>query len=233
VKQSQSYREYMDYRANHKEKELREHFPAHIVRQYESLTAFKMHNLKDYRKYVDVYAAQLEHFGKTGEIYFKPFNILKKVYNDGLELIVDDNLSYREVNDDDCLHLPVGNEEEMNSSIEAVYDWFAHLEAENEEGIVIKPKQAFVKNLPPALKIRNNQYLVMIYGIDFQTNYQHYFDKRKIGRKLECSINDWMLNWEMLNVKYADIDRENYLMKNLVLDRIMGEQVEATLDIRL
>ena len=233
VKQSQPYREYMDYRANHSGKELKEHFSAHIIRQYESLTAFKVLDLTEYRKYVDIYAVQLGHFGKTGNIFFKPFNILKKVFDNGSELLVNDNLSYREVNDDECLNLQIGSEEEMNCSVETVYAWFAQLESENEEGIVIKPRQAFIKNLPPALKIRNNQYLVMIYGIDFQTNYHHCFERRKIGRKLECSINDWMLNWEMLNVKYKDIDKENYYLKNLVFDRIMGEQVEATLDIRL
>jgi hypothetical protein len=73
----------------------------------------------------------------------------------------------------------------------------------------------------------------MIYGVDFQTNYDQHLRKRKIVRKLECSINDWMLNWEILNVKYKDISKENYLLKNLVYDRIMGEQLESKLDIRL
>jgi len=233
VKQSQPYREYMDYRGGHTETELKEHFPAHIVRQYESLAAFKALDLTDYKKYIDIYAAQLAHFGQTGDVYFKPFNIYKKVFDDGSERIVNDNLSYREINDDECLNLPTGNEEEMNRTVERIYEWFAQLEAENEEGIVIKPRQAFVKNLPPAFKVRNNKYLVMIYGVDFQPNYAYNFHKRKITRKLECSVNDWMLNWDMLNVKYTDIDRENYYLKNLVYDRIMGEQVEATLDIRL
>ena len=233
AKQSEPYRQYMDYKANHTEKEIKTHFPAHIVRQYESLTSFKVLNMADYRKYIDIYASQIEHFGQSGDIYFKPFNILKKVFDDGKEQLVNDNLSYREVNDDEFLNLPTGDEEEMNRSVERIHEWFAQLEAENEEGIVIKPRQAFIKNLPPAFKIRNNKYLVMIYGIDFQTNYEKNLQKRKITRKLECSVNDWILNWEMLNVRYEDIDKENYYLKNLVFDRIMGEQVESTLDIRL
>ena len=233
VKQSEPYLRYMEYRAEHGMKEVKEHFPSHIIRQYESLAAFKMINLSDYRKYIDIYAEQIAHFGRDGDIGFKPFNILKKVFDDGSELLINDNMSYREINDDEFLNLSISNEKEMNRSIEKIYAWFAQLEAENEEGIVIKPRQAFIKNLPPALKVRNNQYLVMIYGIDFQTNYAFNLQKRKTGRKLECSINDWMLNWEILNVKYADIDKENYLFKNLIFDRIMGEQIEATLDARL
>jgi hypothetical protein len=233
VKQSEPYRQYMNYRAGHSIKEIKEHFPAHVIRQYESLTAFKVLDLSDYKKYIDVYATQIAHFGQTSDIYFKPFNILKKVFDNGSELLVNDNMSYCEVNDDEFLNLPMGNGEEMNRSVEKIYKWFAQLEAENEEGIVIKPRQAFIKNIPPALKIRNNQYLVMIYGIDFQTNYAHNLQKRKVTQKLDCSINDWMLNWEMLKIKYADINEENYFLKNIVLDRIIGEQVEATLDIRL
>jgi len=233
VKQSKSYLQYEDYKAEHSMDEVKEHFPAHIVRQYESLSAFKVHDLLEYRKYIDIYAEQIGHFGQSGDIYFKPFNILKKVFDDGSELIVNDNMSYRDINDDGFLNLPTGSDEEVNRSVEKVYEWFAQLEAKNEEGIVIKPKQAFIKNIPPALKIRNNRYLVMIYGIDFQTNYAYNLQKRKISRKLECSINDWMLNWEMLNVKYADICTENDFLKDLVFNRIMGEQVESTLDIRL
>jgi hypothetical protein len=50
---------------------------------------------------------------------------------------------------------------------------------------------------------------------------------------LDCSINDWALNRKMLDVKYKDINKENYYLKNLVYDRIMGEKVEAGLDTRL
>ena len=233
ARQSEPYLQYIDYKASHTQKELKEHFPGHIIRQYDSLAAFKILDLPEYRKYIDVYQEQIEHFGRIGDINFKPFNILKKVYDDGSELFVNDNMSYSEVNDDEFMVLPIANEEEMNASVERIYEWFAKLEAENEEGIVIKPRQAFIKNSPPAFKVRNNNYLVMIYGIDFQTNYAHNIQKRKISRKMECSVNDWMLNWEMLKVKYSDINKENYLLKNLVFDRIMGEQVEATLDIRL
>ena len=114
ARQSESYRQYMDYKANHSEKEIKEHFPSHIVRQYESLTAFKVLNLLDYMKYIDIYKEQIEHFGKSSDIYFKPFNILKKVFDDGSELLVNDNMSYGEVNDDEFLNLPTGNEERMN-----------------------------------------------------------------------------------------------------------------------
>ena len=230
VKKTEQYHKYLEYKATHTAREVKEHFPAHILRQYEALTGFKVLDLTEYRKNIDIYAVQLEHFGKDGDMYFKPFNVLKKIFDDGSEQIVNDNMSYRDVNDDEFLHLSFDGEEEMNCAVDKIYSWFASLEAEKEEGIVIKPRTAFIKNVPPAFKVRNNQYLVMIYGVDFKSNYAKYFERRKINKKIDCSINDWMLNWELLKVKYADINSENYLLKNLILDRIIGEQAEATLD---
>ncbi|NDV66639.1 hypothetical protein [Bacteroides sp. 224] len=233
VRESAAYKEYMADKENLPHKELRAKYPHHILRQYDSLTQFNLLDLEAYKKSLDIYEEQINHFGRQGDIYFKPFNILKKIFDDGTEEFINDNLSYAEVNSDEFMHLFIRNDEELADSIDKIYAWFATLEKNLEEGILVKPRQAFIKGLPPAFKIRNNQYLTMIYGVDYQNHYNSYLQKRSIGRKLECSINDWMLNWELLKVKYQDIDKENYFFKNLVLDRIMGENVESTLDKRL
>lgn len=233
VKDSEVYKQFIEDKDSLSSKEFRAKYPHHIIRQYESLTEFKVLDLDVYKQSVDVYETQINHFGQEGDIHFKPFNILKKVFDDGSEEFVNDNLSYQEVNNDEFLHLSIDNEEELSQTIDTVYTWFATLEQSNEEGIVIKPRQAFIKGMPPAFKVRNNQYLTMIYGVNFQDQYDYYIYKRNIGRKLECSINDWMLNWELLKVPYNDIDKENYFLKNLVFDRIMGEKAEAGLDTRL
>lgn len=233
VKASQPYIDFIEDKNKFSLKELREKYPHHIIRQYESVADFNVLDLDMYKTSIDIYEKQINHFGKKDSIHFKPFNILKKVFEDGSELIVNDNLSYREVNNDECLNLYIRNEEEFNQSVEEVYKWFITLEQNMEEGIVIKPRQAFIKNMPPAFKVRNNKYLTMIYGVNFHEQYDYYLYKRKIDRKLECSINDWMINWELLKVKYKDINKENYLLKNLVFDRIMGERAEAGLDMRL
>lgn len=233
IKNSDIYKQFIEDKNSLSPKEFRAKYPHHIIRQYESLSEFRVLDLEVYKRSIDIYKTQINHFGQQGDIYLKPFNILKKVFNDGSEEFVNDNLSYKEVNDDECLHLTIDNETELSQSIETVYSWFTSLEQDNEEGIVIKPRQAFIKGMPSAFKVRNNQYLTMIYGVNFQDQYDYYVHKRNIGRKLECSINDWMLNWELLKVPYNEIDKENYFLKNLVFDRIMGEKAEAGLDTRL
>lgn len=233
VKDSEAYKQFIEDKKTLSSKEFRGKYPHHIIRQYESLSEFKLLDLDIYKQSIDIYQTQINHFGQQGDIYFKPFNILKKIFEDGSEEFVNDNLSYKDVNDDECLHLSISNEEELNKAIETIYAWFSTLEQNNEEGIVIKPRQAFIKGIPPAFKVRNNNYLTMIYGVNFYDQYDYYIHKRNIGKKLECSINDWMLNWELLKVPYNEINKENYFLKNLVFDRIMGEKAEAGLDKRL
>lgn len=233
VKESPAYRAFQSDRQTLSPKELSAAYPSHIIRQYKSLADFQVLDLDIYAAAIQVYKQQLDHFGKEGDICFKPFNILKKIYCDGSEQFVNDNLSYREVNGDEFLHLDIGSGEALEQAINRVYEWFDILSQNMEEGIVIKPRRAFIRSLPPALKVRNNNYLTMIYGVDFQEQYGYYLKKRNVKRKMECSVNDWMLNWELLKIKYADIHGENYLLKNLLFDRIMGEKVEETLDIKL
>jgi hypothetical protein len=233
VRESPACRAFLEDDRTFTDKELHAKYPSHIIRQYRSLAEFTVLNLDVYAAAIQIYEQQINHFGREGDICFKPFNVLKKVYDDGNELFINDNLSYRDVNGDDFLHLDISDKELLERAIDRVYEWFDLLSQNMEEGIVIKPRQAFIRHLPPALKVRNNNYLTMIYGVDFQEQYDHYLKKRNVKSKLECSINDWMLNWDMLKIKYNDIHEENYLLKNLVFDRIMGEKVEETLDKKL
>jgi len=204
-----------------------------VTRQYDSIEAFKMLDLDKYEQGISIFGEQISHFGSDGDISFKPFNVLKKVFDDGSEIVVNDNFSFGEVSDDEFLEINIESPDELETKAKMVTEWFNKLSADKEEGIVIKPRISFLKDLPPAFKVRNNQYLVMIYGIDFINNYQYNMQKRNIDKKIKCSLNDWAINHALLKVKYKDIHSENYHLKNLVYDRIMGEKIESTIDSRL
>ncbi|MCH5687057.1 hypothetical protein LWM68_23975 [Niabella sp. W65] len=126
--------------------------------------------------------------------------------------------------------LHITDEADIAAKAALLYEWFDSLSAEKEEGIVIKPAQAFVKNVAPALKVRNNNYLTMIYGVHFQSELEQQIRKRSIRAKLSCSINDWAINYQLLQIPYREINPENYYYKNLVLDRILEEAAESQLD---
>ena len=233
VRESESYLNFKKDKIDLSEKELKNKYESHVLRQYNAIEGFVIKDLKVYEKSISIYKEQIVFFGKEAELYFKPFNILKKIFDDETEEIVNDNNSYSIVNEDEFMTLEISENTNLEVEIEKIYDWFNQLTSKNEEGIVIKPKTSFINGVAPALKVRNNNYLTMIYGLDFLENFKQNFGKRKIERKLDCSINDWMQNWELLKVKHQDISNENYYFKNLVLDRILGESIENQLDSRL
>ncbi|MBB1547162.1 MAG: hypothetical protein HG455_006935 [Capnocytophaga sp.] len=214
-------------------KELKDKYPNHIIRQYQSVRDMKLLDLPNYAKNISLFKKELDIFGKEAPIYFKPFNILKEIKDDGTEVFVNDNLSFQQINDDEFLHYTFADEADFEAKYPEIRAWVDKMNANEEEGVVIKPRKAFLPAMPPAFKVRNNDYLTLIYGVDFQDRLQEQINKRKIKGKLKCSINDWAINAKLLQTPYADIHEENYEFKNLVLDRILGEEIENQLDSRL
>lgn len=233
VKSSSAYQEFIKDKKSLTEEEFKKKYPNHVLRQYSSIMNLAFPNLNSYETNIKRFQKQLDIYGKEGELHFKPFNILKIVYEHGEEHFVNDNLSYAEVNDDDSLHLEFKSLEDFEQKFPKIEQWANQVNASNEEGVMIKPRKAFIKDTPPAFKVRNNDYLTLIYGLDFQDQLDYQLEKRKIGKKIDCSINDWMINWKLIETPYCEINQENYYYKNLVLDRIIGETIENKLDIRL
>ena len=214
-------------------KELKDKYPNHIIRQYQSVRDMKLLDLPNYAKNISLFKKELDIFGKEAPIYFKPFNILKEIKDNGTEVFVNDNLSFQQINDDEFLHYTFADEADFEAKYPEIRAWVDKMNANEEEGVVIKPRKAFLPAMPPAFKVRNNDYLTLIYGVDFQGRLQEQINKRNIKGKLKCSINDWAINAKLLQTPYADIHEENYEFKNLVLDRILGEEIENQLDSRL
>ncbi|MDO4881071.1 MAG: hypothetical protein Q3983_07310 [Capnocytophaga sp.] len=233
IKQTTEYRTFIEDAKTLNNKELKEKYPFHILRQYLAIEHFKFLDLERYHKNINLFKEQLDIFGKEAAIYFKPFNILKEIYTDGSEYFVNDNLSFQQINDDGFLHYSLENEEDLNRKFAEIQNWVEKVNQSNEEGVVIKPRTAFLQGIPPAFKVRNNQYLTLIYGVDFQDQLKEQIDKRNIKGKLSCSINDWAIQRKLVETPYREINEENYYFKNLVLDRILGEEIENQLDNRL
>ncbi|ATA88594.1 hypothetical protein [Capnocytophaga stomatis] len=233
IKQTPEFLSFTEDSKTLSSKELKEKYPMHVIRQYESVKKFKFLNLENYQNNIQLFKKQLDVFGKDDEMYFKPFNILKEIHSDGSETFINDNLSFKQVNDDDFLHYKFENQEDFEQKFPEIQLWVNQVNQSNEEGVMIKPRTAFLSGMPPAFKVRNNDYLTLVYGIDFQDRLQENIAKRNIKSKLKCSINDWAINQKMIKMPYNQIDEENYYFKNLVLDRILGEEIEKQLDSRL
>lgn len=233
LKASETYKTFVEDKAVLSAKALKSKYEAHVIRQYKSIENFPVFDLDKYKKNITRFERQLDLFGKQDKLHFKPFNILKTIDNEGNECIINDNLSFAQVNDDDFLHYRFSSEKEFEEAFPEIEKWVHLVNQNEEEGVMIKPRICFQKNIPPALKVRNNDYLTLIYGVDFQDNLAYQIKKRNIKKKVNCSVNDWMINWKLLQIPYCEINQENYLLKNLVFDRILGENIENKLDTRL
>lgn len=232
VQGSDSFQDYVSDKKSLSNAAFKNKHKSHIIRQYDALQKIQVPNVKQQKQSLDVFKKQIDIFGKDEPLHFKPFTILKIVLNSGKEVLPNSNLTYELVNDDAFLKLEftAANKQE---NINQINDFFQKLTADNEEGIMIKSAESYVKGLPPCFKIRNNNYLTMIYGVNFDSNFEHYIEKRNVKNKLEQSINGWEINQQMLKIPYKDLNEENYLMRLLLLKRINNEEIEKKLDPRL
>lgn len=232
IKESEVYCKYIEDQKIMEAKDFKKRYPSHVIRQYEAIADFKIIDLEEQQKALKIFKEQVETFGKKESLYFKPFTLLKIINENGTEQLPNSNLTYQEINEDAFLHLHF-TENNYEENIQLIYDFFEKLSSENEEGIMIKPEKNYIKGIPPCFKVRNNNYLTMIYGIRLQEDYDYHLHKRNIKKKLEQSINDWEINQQMLQIPYKNLNRENYLMKLLLLKRINNEEIEKNLDPRL
>jgi len=221
-------------------KEVKAKYSDYAFRQYEALRFLQIPEPNAYQEAIALYSQQLELYGDDdGSLEFKPFNLLKTVYDDELEEICESNIEgFRAVSDDAHMLIDLDNEPPSdprykNFGEEIAYTFFNTLTVENMEGIVIKPDHIWDKESVPMFKVRNNNYLQMIYGVRFQSDYDYYLRRRRIGKKMRCSRNEWNIAQTLLRIPMSEISSKNEEYCTLVKKRILEEDFEATLDSRL
>ena len=103
------------------------------------------------------------------------------------------------------------------------------------EGIVIKPN-FIVKNMAPFLKVRNENYLTLIYGPDYLSKFRYdkLMKKKKIDKKLNISIREFNLGLKLLEFRRDDINEDNYeyigtLLQFLYQEEILNNEVDPRL----
>jgi hypothetical protein len=211
-------------------KELKAKYPDHIVKQYEALAELQLPDVRLYLDAINLYSDQLKIYGADDELHFKPFNILKTVYEDGTEEINSSNIDgFRAVSDEPIAIVDPSHE----FAVEVGYGFFGALVRDDMEGIVIKPDNVRAEGMAPMFKVRNDNYLQMIYGINFKDNYGYYLSRRGVGKKMRCSSNQWAIAQAILRIPKAEIDDDNEEYRRLIKARILEEDFEFKLDPRL
>lgn len=188
----------------------------------------KMECLKAFQKQVELFC------GKPGEAptYFQPFDILSK---NGLVVSRSDPAkNYGSLNDKDGGLVIDFSQENYLALAEA---YFKSLTFDNGmEGVVLKPfvssdeKEAAetLKKVPAYLKVRNKEYLRLIYGYDYTSpeRFEILCNSKKTGRKTKLSIEEHNMGLELLTA-------EGQRRKDLIVKLTLAIKEEATLDPRL
>ncbi|MED1646463.1 metallophosphoesterase [Brevibacillus agri] len=179
------------------------------------------------------YEQQLALYGEPGELEYKPFAVLKLVYETGEEQLPDWRTSemYRFVSEDDCLVVDLDEAD----AYEQAARFFAKTTLEQQmEGIVIKPEVLNEKTVP-AMKVRNSDYLSIIYGYDyrFPHKYRKLMKQKNIGQKLRTAMKEHELGKSMLLVKFADISPAHEAYQQTVATMLFEVAQEKEIDPRL
>lgn len=150
------------------------------------------------KKGIETFMKQLDIYGTDYPVEYKPFSIL----------MVDNNI-WVEKNQEDIfkLLLPLEPYKVIDLTNEnallMAQEFFNYLtEQANEqsfphEGVVVKPL-VYMEGVAPYMKVRNENYLHLVYGYDYLKKYQEKVSNKKINKKLDLSIKEYELGIKML-----------------------------------
>jgi len=240
LRSDSGYRQFLIDQSTLSRKELKKKYPSHVVAQYEALIALEIPKPDEYIEDIELYSEQLERFGSDSPIQFKPFNILKLVYSSGSEEIVRAHDSaFSLVSEDNYVSFRfdgpgLANDEYINGQIERAYGFYRELtEDQKMEGVIVKPIGDHDPDLVPMFKVRSNNYLQLIYGVNFSRNFDYYISRRSVGKKMRASRNQWNIGQALLAIPMNEINPDNAEYVRLVRGRIYEEDFEKILDSRL
>jgi len=202
-----------------------------------------LHDLATTKSLYKTYNEQMKLYAEDKPICYKPFGILKIVYDDNTESIplLDNKYSQSEMytilHDKtdliDQIVIEITNEN-FDDSLKQIKSYFNKLTIDQGyEGIVFKPDYV-LPGLLPMMKCRNTSYLTIIYGYDYmiEPKLSRLIENKTTANKIKQSIKDFELGMEMLKIKYDDIkDSDEY--KKIVMKYLYNEEIGEKLDPRL
>jgi predicted kinase len=193
-------------------------------------------NLESDEKHIEAYIKQVDLYGKEHAVEFLPFMWLKKIYLDGSEEVgisteIKTKDNYQEVSSKPYLVLDLKSKDYLVQA----QKFFTEQVKAGEEGIVIKPEYTFKDGLVPFIKVRNKEYLRIIYGYNYlePSIYSGLVATKKVGKKMRISQNEYRIAKQMLEIPEAEISVENPTYASLVAQMIAEEQEEQKVDYRL
>lgn len=153
--------------------------------------------IEDHNNEIAIFLEQLKLYGSKEPISYRPFSILSM---DSKNYQYENQLMFTQLLPEEQYLVVNLND---NNAIENAENFFNNLTNNadfSHEGVVIKPL-IYKEGVAPYMKVRNEKYLHLIYGYDYQFNYQKMVDNKSINRKLELSMKEYELGMKMLEAQ--------------------------------
>jgi len=222
---------YDDVRSTMSKKDLQEKFGhSHNNYKYVKPEFERWQPTSIHRDAWKVYNEQVELYGSTGDIHYKPFRILKGVKEDGriIDIPLNTYEQFVAINKD-SVHVVDFADKDYQAKAD---EWYNEITIEEKlEGCVIKPfETTFDPNITPYMKVRNHKYLTIIYGYDmyFPKKFEKLFNQKNINRKVRASKIEYRLGEELLRM---DITSDEF--KQTIANFMFENEKEKDIDPRL
>ena len=177
------------------------------------------------------YSEQLKLFTDNSPLEFKPFALLKTIDKKGKEEIYNEpaSINYKRVSNDH--HLVVSTDD-----LSGAMDFFNFITKDKcMEGIIIKPEISIKEEIVPYLKVRNSNYLTMVYGPTYQDpkRLNSLIKRKNVFGKQKLSSLQYRISKEILNIPFNSLRPNNEYYCNLVATFLQSNEEDSKLDPRL
>lgn len=226
-----------DSQAGMSKKELQKKYPRYET--YVNFDAVEKYSIQQERNDLELYEQQLRLYARDGQIEFKAFDILRIDFEDGTfnvdnGWLANTYLKYTTVNYRNPVLIERTGLLVTPQQVVEVAEFLDMLVVNGYEGIMIKPVDPAATDAVHCMKVRNKDYLRIIYGYDYQREekLKELVRKKRVGKKRKLSHHEYKLGKEMLKLNWNDVDFEtkyDTIAKNLLFEI----EEENTLDTRL
>lgn len=195
------------------------HSELQLLQQY-SFDQFNIIDINANIADINKFKIQLDIYGSEKEPYLKTFGI---IYNGEsyLDKPLDKILSEYSI---DYEYFDLSNEIDQQRLIE----FYENQTKDGQtEGIVIKPN-VWNSDIIPYMKVRNPEYLRLVYGFNYQTDIKRHTMSKNISSKALLSIKEQVLNQKLLNSQESEENRFK-----IIADIVNMFEREKTLDPKL
>lgn len=177
----------------------------------------KVEHIQQFRQTLDLYSKPVGDGPDQIPLEFKAFSVLSLKSEDWTGK--DQAQMFSMFNDDEILELDL-EDAECLAKAQAFFDKLTFSEVVDGEqkglgmeGIVLKPKFP-AEGVVPYMKVRNKQYLRLVYGYDYMDKIQTLSSQKNISGKASLSLQEWEIGCKMLTSQTPE-ELQQYVVKML------------------